>query len=1237
MSKFYRFLAPYARKVSQYITEKANPAVPETDPLTSLAAKIITDPQELQKVQPYLAALDKALRTKGVNNIALTGSYGSGKSTILKTFEQYNPQHRYLKISLAAFKSANEGGVKPADPQQLSPDFERAIEISVLQQIIYHVRPSQIPDSRFKRIINVRTGKLVRRSIMLISWILSGIMVSKFDYINRLNPSTWKMNASFDWLALLIISVFLLGFGFLANAIMALFDNSQINKVSIKGEIELGGKTDKSVFNDHLEEILYFFERNNFNVVIIEDLDRFDNTILFTKLREINTLINNSIPIQQEVKFVYATRDELFPDMNDRVKFFEYIIPVIPFINPSNAGEQMTKLITTAKLGNTLSRDFTQDVITFIDDIDMRLLINIFQEYLLYKEQLGDNLIQDRLFAFTVYKNIYPADFSELPKRRGKLFSFFSKREEYIAQLLKSHQEEVNAIDLQIVSIDREQEIPLQELRAPYLIKMVTRIGNFSRLYIKGRSVTLDEATVDENFNSLRIDNNPQCLVYIGGYALSTQIVPVGFSFSSIEAQVSSKYTYAQREQFLVDKANGKIEELKQQTEVLKQEMQKSRMLSIPDIFQRIPIGNYFQDFQDNGLIKSLLLNGYLDENFEDYISLFHEVNITKEDLVFERQIKSGSPTTFSQPLKEIDNLIKRVPERYLQRENSLNFLLMDYLLANEGKYPTLTGNYISVLAQDNERCFSFIAGYIDRKPANLKRFIPVLLEKAQRLWYYLQEKSGVSEERKRGLLGPILQFASPESIMAQYKFDSLQQYLESMADFPAFAIQLKDPGAIPKVMVRSKFKFKGLENQAKKNAMFEFIAREKYYDINLTNIESIVGYYGKGISRQTLYSANFSTVIAVDFPPLIAYIEENFATYITNILLLEENVEETEEAILRLLNNENIAPELKQRFVSRQQACVNDLDKVVEKGTKQLVLQERKVVPSWHNVLKYLQDVEDRTMDDTQRAYLSDTSVSESLSKIPIRSMTGLTEEEQRQLVDLVMFDPDMDNAAYGRLIQAFPRGYSFVNADGLVLEKVKLLVESKIVEYSVASFCFLKQYFPGLQIYLLERNEGPFSVTFKELAVDNEDMNAIMRSEAIQLPTKMQLLKEMDDAMIIDNLSLADVCCRLYANFPFIAIRYEVLRAMIGANKSIEVRVKLLLQHADRLDSREIVELTATLGEEYQKIFEQELVALSGDEQQLQYFNVLKAKGIVTEVKYEKKDKTLAIKRVIETPGGE
>ena len=75
----------------------------------SLAPKVITEENEKEKIKPYLDALIKAVNTKNVNNIAITGSYGSGKSTILKTFQkEYKSSFRFLNVSLASFNKINE-------------------------------------------------------------------------------------------------------------------------------------------------------------------------------------------------------------------------------------------------------------------------------------------------------------------------------------------------------------------------------------------------------------------------------------------------------------------------------------------------------------------------------------------------------------------------------------------------------------------------------------------------------------------------------------------------------------------------------------------------------------------------------------------------------------------------------------------------------------------------------------------------------------------------------------------------------------------------------------------------------------------------------------------------------------------------------------------------------------------------------------------------------------------------
>jgi hypothetical protein len=294
--------------------------------ILNLAPKILTG-DALERIKPYLDSIEEAVENEDIKNIALTGAYASGKSSILRTFQHNNPQYKYLNICLASFNND-------------SLSFEH-LEASILQQIIYHVKPSEIPASRFKRIINTRRWQSARMLIGIVSWIFSVSTLYSLGYFT--NSLVWSnipimFNAD-PW----SLMFFLFGVWWVTHKTLTLFANLKISKVDVKGgAIELLDSTDKSILNRHIEEILYFFEKTEYNVVIIEDLDRFENIQIFTKLREINTLINNYEVINRKVNFLYAVKDELLQDKSERVKFFDLIIPVIPFIDPHNAQEQLS-------------------------------------------------------------------------------------------------------------------------------------------------------------------------------------------------------------------------------------------------------------------------------------------------------------------------------------------------------------------------------------------------------------------------------------------------------------------------------------------------------------------------------------------------------------------------------------------------------------------------------------------------------------------------------------------------------------------------------------------------------------------------------------------------------------------------------------------------------------------------------------------------------------------------------
>lgn len=149
-------------------------------------------------------------------------------------------------------------------------------------------------------------------------------------------------------------------------------------KLSLQGnEIEIFEESDDSYFDKYLNEVLYLFENADEDVIVFEDMDRFNANRIFERLREVNILAN--IQLQKEdkkaLRFFYLLRDDIFVS-KDRTKFFDYIIPVVPVVDSSNSYDQFISHFKEGGLFDKFDESFLQGLSLYIDD--MRLLKNIY-------------------------------------------------------------------------------------------------------------------------------------------------------------------------------------------------------------------------------------------------------------------------------------------------------------------------------------------------------------------------------------------------------------------------------------------------------------------------------------------------------------------------------------------------------------------------------------------------------------------------------------------------------------------------------------------------------------------------------------------------------------------------------------------------------------------------------------------------------------------------------------------
>ena len=149
----------------------------------------------------YSEALLFATNNPKVTNIALTGPYGSGKSSIVLAFlKRY--QRPSLHISLAAFAPEADSAGEKVSRQE--------IERSILQQMLYGADANKLPLSRFKRIRSPGVWSAFKSLYLLIGFLaLSYVISRRDDYLSGVLLNPFAPNAWFSLGALALATTFL--------------------------------------------------------------------------------------------------------------------------------------------------------------------------------------------------------------------------------------------------------------------------------------------------------------------------------------------------------------------------------------------------------------------------------------------------------------------------------------------------------------------------------------------------------------------------------------------------------------------------------------------------------------------------------------------------------------------------------------------------------------------------------------------------------------------------------------------------------------------------------------------------------------------------------------------------------------------------------------------------------------------------------------------------------------------
>ncbi len=1164
------FVKKTIEKIIRYLSHILNKF--ESDISTGNNFHTLSPTDDAENVDNYIQSLDWALKNKKrIKNIAISGAYGSGKSSVIRTFikRNTNKDYKFLNISLATFKELKE---QPSVPQNGDNDILRLIELSVLQQLFYHEKDNKIPDSRFKKIKSHKTRYLFYYSVGFIALLVSVLFLLAPDFLSKFTlftiPKRLAPFTHFTATAITLFGLFLIIFKS-SRALKSL----AIKKLNISNaEIEIDSGISKSILNNHIDEILYFFEVTDYNVVIIEDLDRFEQTEVFTKLREINLLINNSTKVENEVVFIYAIKDDMFLD-KDRTKFFDFMIPIIPVINSSNSNE---KLLDIVKQNNyKISTELIDDISLFIDD--MRLLYNIMNEYYIYSKNLDSKLDQEKLLSMIVYKNIYPNDFTQLSENKGNLFQTISNKSIYIKNKILLIDEHIGQIKKQIIEAEKSKLSDIKELRLIYINKIIEQIiltqnQPFKKFWINDNAYDISTLTEETHFPKLFTGS----IVY-QYHSSSNYKTTFQYNFKEIEKLVTPDLTYKEREVLVLN--NAKIDNLKKQISDLensKIEIRKSKLSHLISD-ELITISN--KSDKQNELINILLRNGYIDENYLDYISIFYEGSLSKADYQFLINVKIQRPSEFDFKLTKTEKLIEKINLFDFEKEYILNFDLVEFLQQKPNDFDKKK-RLFKQLSNQSASSIRFIDGFIEIT-TDIKTFIQNLCEYWQNIWIYIESESLFDDAKKNDYFIRIIRYAKIEDIKSI--FSSHQSLLNKRADF----LQLTDDEKkLKKIIEKLDLKFEMI-NSDSPTSLVDYVNKGNYYDMNSEVIEMLLKHYKK-FDADKFSTANFSSIMTSSLDSMINYIGANLEAYINSVYLeLEANTDEPIEHYLQLLNNENLDEDLKEKIIIHVNTKITDIKAISDTSLWDTLFRYSKVSPSWNNILTSFESDEIGFSEDLI-GFMNTINNAEQLSKIKIPTKV----DDKNIFADLVLGiinENEINDDSYKLLAKSIPFWYSDLEFGNLSRNRIIILMNNSVIRPTIKSFNLLKVNHNGLNILLLEKYPAKYIENIAELELDSYDLELILQSSSLSISDKKVFFNNLDEETINSNdkvlLILSDFLIQKVDFNIKNSTKRKILLSVFIAKYN---RIKIFNQNLSIVDSEFIESFISTLGNEYYDIID-------------------------------------------------
>ncbi|OTQ05223.1 hypothetical protein B6D12_08310, partial [Gilliamella apicola] len=542
-------------------------------------------------------------------------------------------------------------------------------------------------------------------------------------------------------------------------------------------------------------------------------------------------------------------------------------------------------------------------------------------------------------------------------------------------------------------------------------------------------------------------------------------------------------------------------------------------------------------------LLRTLIIQGYIDENYNDYTSFYDEQGLPQNDTLFLRNINEQIENDWQLELKKPEIVLKRLNSDNSSKFNEpavLNYSLLDYILATN-KTRDLS-QFINLLTSHAKTNFidQYLARYytllIDKNTKYQPKYLGLFVKEINIQLWNIWESINIFDKKLYVYLSFI--HNQPIELVKMNEDGTLKHFIEHLIDFMCIdeewnrIFQLLDEtkdylSKITDAFAVMEIKFKQIEHSTPK--LLALVEANNYYELNYVNVKYILE---NKYNLTNFDSHIIQTLLTLgDSTPVNTYFQNNPAPLVSSIAKSDiPIIDDDDYTVLFILNHGEISSSVKIVYINKISLSIKLLEQVTDKGVWDILLEKQKIEYSAENIVHFFfnYELEDEDEDEKYRKinkelanFINNSNKNISSQQADLEKL--ISDEDDlnlffRQIILNTKLNPDK----YSMLIAWF-NGRYYPNFDykELSKENISILIQLKTIGLGEEQdLDFIRENYPdNIQELIIHNFNDYINKLNKDSSLINDEEIISLLSEEISLNKKFSLLALTKESISINN----------------------------------------------------------------------------------------------------------------------